>query len=144
MLDLVLPEYQAGPPVFSRGPVPAPADVRAELETDLTDPGFGIFIAEIDGRPAGSAVGAPASVSSAHSGLARPDSAAILGYAATLPEFRGRGAGVALTEAVFDWARKGEYSTIIVDWRVTNLLSSRFWPRRGFRESFIRLYRSIP
>jgi GNAT superfamily N-acetyltransferase len=144
MLDLVLPEYQAGPPVFSRGPVPAPADVRAELETDLTDPTFGIFIAEIDGHPAGSAVGAPASVSSTHSGLARPDSAAILGYAATLPEFRGRGVGVALTEAVFEWARKGDYSTIIVDWRVTNLLSSRFWPRRGFRESFIRLYRSIP
>jgi GNAT superfamily N-acetyltransferase len=83
-------------------------------------------------------------VSSTHSGLARPDSAAILGYAATLPEFRGRGVGVALTEAVFEWARKGDYSTIIVDWRVTNLLSSRFWPRRGFRESFIRLYRSIP
>jgi hypothetical protein len=27
---------------------------------------------------------------------------------------------------------------------VTNLLASRFWPRRGFRTSFLRLYRSIP
>jgi hypothetical protein len=27
---------------------------------------------------------------------------------------------------------------------VTNLLSSRFWPARGFRETFLRLYRHIP
>jgi len=27
---------------------------------------------------------------------------------------------------------------------VTNLLASRFWPARGFRTSFLRLYRSIP
>ena len=30
------------------------------------------------------------------------------------------------------------------DWRMTNLLASRYWPRRGFRETFLRLYRSIP
>ena len=144
MLDLVLPEYQAGPPVFSRGPVPTAADVRGDWEEELTDPTFGIFIAELEGRPVGSAVGAPAGVSAAHSGLARPESACILGFAATLPEYRGRGVGVALTEAIFEWARKGGYPTIVVDWRVTNLLSSRFWPRRGFRQTFVRLYRSIP
>jgi hypothetical protein len=27
---------------------------------------------------------------------------------------------------------------------VTNLLASRFWPKRGFRTAFLRLYRSIP
>jgi hypothetical protein len=27
---------------------------------------------------------------------------------------------------------------------VTNLLASRFWPRRGFRTTFLRVYRSIP
>ncbi len=31
-----------------------------------------------------------------------------------------------------------------VEERVTNLLSSRFWPRRGFRATFLRLYRHIP
>jgi len=30
------------------------------------------------------------------------------------------------------------------DWRVTNLWASRFWPKRGFRTAFLRLYRSIP
>jgi hypothetical protein len=33
---------------------------------------------------------------------------------------------------------------MVTDWRVTNLLSSRFWPKRGFRPVFLRLYRSIP
>jgi hypothetical protein len=33
---------------------------------------------------------------------------------------------------------------MVTAWRETNLLSSRFWPARGFRRSFLRLYRSIP
>jgi hypothetical protein len=33
---------------------------------------------------------------------------------------------------------------MVVDWRSANLLASRFWPRRGFRASFLGLYRSIP
>jgi hypothetical protein len=36
------------------------------------------------------------------------------------------------------------YECMVTDWRVTNLLASRFWPRRGFRPMFLRLYRSIP
>jgi ribosomal protein S18 acetylase RimI-like enzyme len=79
-----------------------------------------------------------------HVGLARPDGAAFLGWAATRPDVRGSGAGVALTEAGFAWARERGYATMVTDWRVTNLLASRFWPARGFRESFLRLYRRIP
>jgi hypothetical protein len=33
---------------------------------------------------------------------------------------------------------------MVTDWRVTNLLASRFWQRRGFEPVFLRLYRSIP
>jgi hypothetical protein len=49
-----------------------------------------------------------------------------------------------LTSAALAWAAGAGYRAIVTDWRVTNLEASRFWPRRGFRESFIRLYRSIP
>ena len=49
-----------------------------------------------------------------------------------------------LPAVTFAWARERGHETMVVDWRVTNLLASRFWPRRGFRESFLRLYRSIP
>jgi hypothetical protein len=33
---------------------------------------------------------------------------------------------------------------MVTDWRMTNMLASRFWPKRGFRVTFLRLYRSIP
>ena len=42
------------------------------------------------------------------------------------------------------WAREQGYPVTVVDWRETNLLASRFWPARGFRRTFLRLYRSIP
>jgi hypothetical protein len=32
---------------------------------------------------------------------------------------------------------------VVTDWRVTNLLSSRTWPRLGFKESFLRLHRLV-
>ena len=79
-----------------------------------------------------------------HASLARVDGAVLLTWAVTRPEVRGSGAGVALTEGSFAWAREHGYEVMVTDWRVTNLLSSRFWPRRGFRETFLRLYRSIP
>jgi ribosomal protein S18 acetylase RimI-like enzyme len=72
------------------------------------------------------------------------DGAVLLTWAVTRPEVRGSGAGVALTEACFAWARERGYETMVTDWRVTNLLASRFWRKRGFRETFLRLYRSIP
>ena len=67
-----------------------------------------------------------------------------LANALTEPGVRGSGVGVALTNHVLGWAYDHGYRTMITDWRMTNLLASRFWPRRGFRETFLRLYRSIP
>jgi hypothetical protein len=51
---------------------------------------------------------------------------------------------VDLTNAAFAWAHRAGYPMMVTDWRVPNLLASRFWPRRGFRTTFLRLYRSIP
>jgi hypothetical protein len=39
--------------------------------------------------------------------------------------------------------RETGYRTAVTDWRATNLLSSRTWPRLGFRPTFLRLFRSI-
>ena len=104
----------------------------------------GDIVFERDGRLVGAFQVAPVELSSVHSGLARPPGAALLGWAATYPDVRGSGAGLALTEASFAWARERGYETMVTDWRVTNLLSSRFWPARGFRPTFLRLYRHIP
>ena len=56
----------------------------------------------------------------------------------------GLGIGSALTEASLAAAAEEGYAAMVTDWRVTNLLASRFWPKRGFRTSFLRLHRSIP
>jgi ribosomal protein S18 acetylase RimI-like enzyme len=147
LIDLspLLSDYQAEAPVFGIGlPREDPDELRAELLEDLAKPEIGDLVAEQDGRIVGAFQLAPADLSSTHSGLARPEGAVLLSWAATRPEVRGSGAGVALMQASFAWAREQGYGTMVTDWRETNLLSSRFWPRRGFRRSFLRLYRSIP
>ena len=145
-IDLELPRHQDRSPVFST--IPAPATItdedREEFLSDVDDPEIGLFVAEVDGKLVGELLMVPVERSSMHSGLARPERAAFLTFAATLPEARGSGAGLALTNAGLAWAREQGYPLTVVDWRETNLLASRFWPRRGFRRTFLRLYRSIP
>jgi len=145
-IDLELPRVQDRSPVFSRIPAPTSIsdDDREEFLSDIDDPETALFVAEIDGKLVGELLMVPVERSSMHVGLARPERAAFLTFAATLPEARGSGAGLALTNAGLAWAREQGYPVTVVDWRETNLFASRFWPARGFRRTFLRLYRSIP
>ena len=142
----VLPDHQERAPVFGRTGRPRQTEdeLRADLLEDMAKPEIGELVVEQDGRIVGAFDVVPVELSSVHVGLARPEGAAFLGWAATFPDVRGSGAGVALTDGAFAWARERGHATMVTDWRVTNLLSSRFWPKRGFRESFLRLYRHIP
>ena len=143
-LDALLPEHQALSPCFSAGEQPPTVDeARAEWLETFADGDDGVFLAEIDGRVVGSAFGCPADRSSAHSGPARPAGAALLAFAAVAPEARGAGIGQALSQAILGWARANGYEIIVTDWRMTNLLSSRAWPRAGYRPTFFRLFRAI-
>ena len=144
-LSPVIADLQALAPVF--GAVErneTEAELRADLLADMRKPEIGELVVEQDGRVVGAFEIVPVELSSVHVSLARPEGAALLGWAATFPGVRGSGAGVALTEGAFAWARERGHETMVTDWRVTNLLSSRFWPKRGFRETFLRLYRHIP
>lgn len=142
-LDLVLPEHQALAPTFSRLAVPSVEESRRDWEDGWDDPRFATFVAEHAGRVIGCAVGCPVDVSSMHTGVTRPPGAGFLGFAAVFPEARGLGAGRALGEAVLEWARSAGVTTVVTDWRATNLLSSRTWPRLGFRPTFLRLHRLV-
>ena len=86
----------------------------------------------------------PLAMSGTHVGVARAPDVGLIGFAITRPDARGSGAGLALTAAAFEWARSRGYPAVVTDWRVTNLLSSRFWAKRGFRTTFLRMYRAIP
>jgi ribosomal protein S18 acetylase RimI-like enzyme len=124
---------QAEAPVWSGFEPRGPDELRAGWSEALADPDAHYLVAELEGRPAGYVL-----LWRGTGGVAE------LSVAATLPELRGRGVGSALTAAAVGWARAEGFHTLEADWRSTNLLASRFWPRRGFRQAFLRLYRSIP
>ena len=144
-IDPVLPRHQQRSPVFATVTATEVTDEdREQFLAELDDPEVALFVAELDGKLVGELFMVPVERSSMHVGLARPARAAFLTFAATLPEARGSGVGLALTNAGLGWAHEHDYPVVVVDWRETNLLASRFWPRRGFRRTFLRLYRSIP
>jgi ribosomal protein S18 acetylase RimI-like enzyme len=143
-VGLALPRHQQRAPVFSERPVPTEAQERQEWLETLARDDEQVLIGYLGDRPVACWSVTSIEHSGTHTGLARPDRAAFLGFAVTLPESRGSGIGVALTDACFAWAAEHDYPTMVTDWRETNLLASRFWPKRGFRRMFLRLYRSIP
>jgi GNAT superfamily N-acetyltransferase len=138
-----LSRHHTRSPVFSSAPEQTADEVRTDVVDDFATDGVVNLVYEVDGRIVGNFFVCPIELSSANSGLARPPGAAFLGFAVVYPEARGTGAGVALTDASFAWARGQGYEVMATDWRETNLLASRFWPRRGFRTTFLRLHRWI-
>jgi ribosomal protein S18 acetylase RimI-like enzyme len=72
-----------------------------------------------------------------------PDRCVCLAAAATHPEARGQGLGRFLTALGFADAHEAGFTSCVTDWRIANLLASRFWPRQGFRPVVYRLSRRI-
>ncbi len=137
-LELEMSRSMQPSPSFSGIELQTPEEVLAEwLEDDGSD--YELFVAERDGRVVGQFL-----LYRRPPDLRVPDGSIDLAQASTEPAARGTGVGRALTAHVIRWAYENGYPTMTTDWRMTNLLASRFWPRRGFRPTFLRLYRSIP
>jgi ribosomal protein S18 acetylase RimI-like enzyme len=143
-VDLALPAHQRSSPVFSGISLPSEDEIRSEWHSTLAGNDETVLIGLQDGRPVAVWSFFPARSSVHYHGLMEPERAAYLAFASTLPGSRGSGIGIALTDAVLAAAAEEGYASMVTDWRVTNLLASRFWPKRGFRPAFLRLYRSIP
>lgn len=145
-LTPLLGEHQVAAPTFSgiANEATPEDELRAEILDDISKPEIADIVVERDGRIVGSFQLVPVELSAVHSGLGRPEGAALLGWAATDPAVRGSGAGLDLMQGSWAWARERGHEVMVTDWRVPNLLSSRFWPARGFRTSFLRFYRHIP
>ena len=131
-------EHQRGSAAFTGMEIPSEHEYVADWEEALADPTCAYFVGELDGRIAGHLLLYPEEPN-----LGTPPGSVYLAVAATLPGARGRGVGVAVTEHALAWAREAGYETVHTDWRVPNLQASRFWPRRGFRETFYRLARQV-
>jgi GNAT superfamily N-acetyltransferase len=143
MLDVELPRHQGLAPTFASGTVPTVEHALSEWESDFGDPEYAVFVAERDGEMVGSLIGCALEKSHAHTGLARPDNAGFLGFAAVFAHARGGGVGRALGNAMLNWTMERGFDSVVTDWRQTNLLSSRAWPAFGFTENFIRLHRLV-
>lgn len=141
----LLPEIQDRAPAFAfRLGDDDPDELRADIEEEVASDRVGCLVAEAGGRVVGSFILVPVGMSHSIVTLARLPGECYLAWGATDPSVRGTGAGLALMRAGDVWARDAGYSAISVDWRGANLSASRFWPRRGFRPTFLRLSRSIP
>jgi ribosomal protein S18 acetylase RimI-like enzyme len=140
MLATEMAKVLAASPSFSGHAVPTAEESDEEWSDTWDDPRFTHFVAEHRGEIAGELL----LYRRPEGDLRVPPSSIDLAHAATEPSLRGTGVGLALTAHALSWANAHGYDTMITDWRMTNLLASRFWPRRGFRETFLRLYRSIP
>ena len=138
-LELEMSAAMRPSPSFSDVPPQTHEEVAAEWHEDGDDEKYELFVAERDGRIVGHFL-----LYRRPPDLRVPESSIDLSQASTEPESRGTGIGRALTAHVLRWARENGHSVMTTDWRMTNLWASRFWPKRGFRTSFLRLYRSIP
>ena len=77
------------------------------------------------------------------SDLLTPEASWELSVGGTVPAARGLGVARALTAAGFAAARAAGCRYVLADWRSTNLLASRFWPRVGFTPVLYRLVRRV-
>ncbi len=138
-LDRAMTESMVPSPSFGPGGFETEAEYEDDWRDTWTEEQFTHFVAERDGR----IVGHMLMYKRPHD-LRVPKDSIDLAGASTLPEERGSGVGLAMTAHVVRWAHENGYPTMVTDWRMTNMLASRFWPRRGFRAAFLRLHRAIP
>jgi len=132
-------QHMQDEPSFSGVELPSEESFVDDWRGTWDDPVHRHFVAERDGLAVGHIL-----LYRRPPDLRVPEDSIDLASAATDPAVRGSGVGVALTHHVLAWARDNGIPTMITDWRIPNLLASRFWPARGFRPTFLRLYRSIP
>jgi len=138
-LDLAMAEAMEPSPSFSDVAPQTYEEVLAEWREEDSWDQYELFVAERGGRVAGHIV-----LYRRPPDLRVPENSIDLAQGSTEPEARGTGVGRALTEHVLAWAHEQGIPVMTTDWRMTNLWASRFWPKRGFRPVFLRLYRHIP
>jgi GNAT superfamily N-acetyltransferase len=138
-LELAMGEAMQPSPSFSDLVLQTHEEIAAEWHEEGLADKYELFVAEREGRIVGHIL-----LYRRPPDLRVPENSIDLSQASTEPEARGTGVGRALTAHVIRWAYENGYPVMTTDWRMTNLWASRFWPKRGFRPAFLRLYRSIP
>ena len=139
-LEQAFTKHLRAAPSFSSREPQTDDEIRAEWAGTWDDERFTHFVAEGSGRVIGHAL-----LYRRQAGDLRiPERSVDLALVVIDPAARGRGVGSELTKHALGYAHEAGYSAMTIDWRVVNLLASRFFEARGFRPTFLRLYRHIP
>lgn len=133
--------HQVQAPVWGIMRPEAVAEQRSGWAELVDDANVTVWLAFLDGEPVGCQCYWPAET--ADDDLLTPEACCELSVAGTRPRVRGRGIGTALTRHGLRQAREAGYRFSLADWRSTNLLAARFWPRQGFRPIAYRLVRRV-
>lgn len=133
-IDRLIHDEQATTPSFSSYR-PDEREHRASWRETLEADDVTYRIAERDGRPVGHVTLYPDPTD---------DDALHLASTAVVPEERGSGIGRLLTAFALRHAAERGLPRVKTNWRVTNLVASRYWPARGFEPTQIRLVRRLP
>ena len=139
----IISRYQTRPPVYASYP-PEIGPTSDEFDGILADPQMFLWLALRSQRILGYQLYQPFTAKdNPLIALAIPDHCEELAVGATVEDVRGQGVGYALTSHALARATSEGYGACLADWRTTNLLSSRFWPRMGFRPAAYRLARRL-
>lgn len=133
-------EHLRESPSFSERRPQTDEELRADWEGTWDDERFHHLVLERDDRVVGHAL-----LYRRETGDLRvPANSIDLALVVTQPGVRGTGAGTALVSHALGWAHDRGFDAVTIDWRVVNLLADRFFRARGFRPTFVRLYRHVP
>lgn len=137
----LLPDHMARAPVWAIALPEYIAERREGFAKLLAADDVRIWGAFADGRLLAYQIVLP--VSPADENLLAGPLCALLELAATRPEARGRGIGLALTARSLAEAHAEGFTTCLIDWRTTNREARRFWLGVGFEPVAYRLVRNL-
>lgn len=136
-MSSIISEFQNSAPVF----IPAYPEVVARVKDGfkgLVEGDDIVLIAEKDNKALGFQ-----DYEIISPNLMAPDNAVELCVAGTYHSQMGSGIGKKLMNEGCRIIRENGYGSIITDWRITNLASSTFWPKCGFKPIAYRMARYI-
>lgn len=137
-MSKIIQYYQSSAPTFELALPEVVAQIKAGYRGIVEDDDATVLIATKDMKELGFQV-----YGTINSDLMSPDDGVELSIAGTYHSEMGSGIGKKLMNEGYRIMKEKGYNNIIIDWRITNLASSTFWPKCGFKPIAYRMFRCI-
>jgi GNAT superfamily N-acetyltransferase len=137
-MSSIIHSYQNSTPTFELALPEVVAEIKAGYKSIVEDDDTTVLVAVKNMKELGFQVYEPIT-----SDLMAPDDGVELSIAGIYPSQMGRGVGKKLMNEGYRIMKEKGYKNITIDWRITNLASSTFWPKCGFKPIAYRMVRCI-